>query len=101
MITIKNQYSEAILLIYSDMPTCSIVCSLYSTLRGKGNASRVMQAAERASILMGRYNIALWVDANSWQYDWYKRLGYEYLRDHDLPGFVWMMKSLYGDNKGI
>lgn len=36
----------------------------------------------------------LWVRKDTWIYDWYKRNGYTYFKDHEVINFVWMKKIL-------
>ena len=49
---------------------------------------------EEMAICLQFKNTALWVKQHTWQYEWYKRRGYVFDKQHEEDGCVWMVKDV-------
>jgi GNAT superfamily N-acetyltransferase len=67
---------------------------VHESLRQKGIGTELIKTLEKIGISLGAGISYLWVEENSWLYSWYSKLGYEYFKDHEDSGFVWMKKLL-------
>lgn len=50
--------------------------------RSKGLATRLLEICRRRAKAAGRRRLSLWVKPDTWQEDWYRRLGF--LKDHEM-----------------
>ena len=63
--------------------------------RKRGFASQIISRCEEISRESKVSSICLWVDKDSWMYNWYSKLGYvEYADNEEEKGAVWMRKDL-------
>jgi len=64
--------------------------------RKKGYGTRLQEVRENLGIQLGAKCSYLWVDKNTWQYDWYIRRGYEYYpeNEHEDSNWTKMKKQL-------
>jgi len=67
---------------------------VHESLRQQGIGNEIIQLLTNIGISLGAKTSNLWVKQDSWLYIWYSKLGYEYFKDHEDEGFVWMKKEL-------
>ena len=81
---------------YYDYPKNMILANLYvdENSRNKKLGNKLIEAQESVAKTLDVGKLFLWVEEVSWMHDWYKRLGYVDLKPYDIPGFIWMTKTL-------
>jgi len=62
--------------------------------RRQGLGTILLQMLELFGKCLGASYSYLWVEKNTWIYEWYKRNGYSYFKDHEDVNFIWMSKIL-------
>jgi GNAT superfamily N-acetyltransferase len=69
--------------------------SVSESSRKKGIGTELQEIREEIGRKLGASVSSLQVEKGSWMHDWYKRRGYEYLREDDNDNnLVWMSKTL-------
>lgn len=75
--------------IYLDM------LSVSPEIRQQGVGTQLQEMREQIGLDNGAYAAKLFVDKDSWMYQWYKRRGYFSIGVRsDYPNYVWMIKKL-------
>ena len=95
-VMVMQREGKAFVRFYSyDDQNCMYLASLsvHAEYRNNGQATRIMQLAERVAKENGFGSIVLKADEGSWMYEWYKRLGYVQFGDMEDDGLTWMKKS--------
>ena len=64
------------------------------SIRNKKLGTILLKLCDLIGIVLCFKNIYLWVEKDSWMYNWYKRIGYSYFSNHEQDNYVWMIKSL-------
>lgn len=83
--------------IYTDVDSDQVLyidsLSVSEIERGKGIATKLLNIHHGIAKYINRVSM-LFVEKNSWMYEWYGRNGYEYYSDYpDQEGSVWMVKK--------
>jgi N-acetylglutamate synthase-like GNAT family acetyltransferase len=60
----------------------------------KGLGTNLIQCAENTIKCLGGKVVILYVLPKTWQYDWYKRIGYTDSTNQDVNGYIRMEKNL-------
>lgn len=82
----EGEYSESI--IISNL-------NVKPEMKKQRLGTRLQLLRENLGIQLGAKYSYLWVDKNSWMYDWYIRRGYEYYQEYEhAENNVWMKKFL-------
>lgn len=81
--------------IYNNDPTTIYLDMLAvdPCARGDKIGTKLQELREQIGINLGCFSSVLWVDKDTWMYEWYKRRGYLYEIDKNKKQ-VWMKKSL-------
>lgn len=96
---------ETKLVIIYNTTCCSIIIdnealSIYGLYteeesRKSGNATRLFKIIEDLAKALNRKELFLFCKPNTWQYEWYIRIGFKYyLENSDIKGTVWLYKIL-------
>ena len=87
---LSNDFSSGDMYIYDDNKDTAYIANLFveESERKKGYGGKLISELEKLAILEGVNNIQLKVELNSFMYDWYQRLGYEYLIDDEDKNYV-------------
>jgi len=93
----ENIRSSGCIHYYDDDKRSMFISELNVTdeFRRKGVGTLLIQTLEQMCRYYHASNVYLWVKKDTWAHEWYKRLGYEYLKDHEIEeNVIWMVKSL-------
>lgn len=85
--------------VYNDQPTILYLSdlSVSSNSRKQGLATTLL---DFTSTIHDYNRVVLAVEKDSWQYKWYKRLGFTYYAKHENKQLVWLSKLTFR-NKGL
>lgn len=92
-----KESSSITLYFYSDNYGNAYLANLKTPveMRRKGNATRLIDAAEKLAKSMGAQFILCWCNKNEiWKRNWYYKLGYLYLHNDLSDSQIWLRKDL-------
>lgn len=93
----RNEYGGFNIEDYSDMKESAVLTALrvLPQYQGKGHGKDLLNQAEGIARLLGFEEIILKVEEGTWQEEWYKRSGYEFLlKENEDSEYVWLKKDL-------
>lgn len=94
LIEIRTKYGHICLHRYYDNPEQVILTSLYVRKnRRNGNGTHLIKQAEQIARSIGAKQIWLQAKPNSWQEQWYKRLGYEFSDNIEDDTLRWLERT--------
>lgn len=97
MLHIIHKDGIAYVRIYTDVDNEDVLyidsLSVCETERGKGTATKLLNIHHKLAKHLNRVSM-LFVEKDSWMYDWYVRRGYTYYGEYqEDPESVWMIND--------
>lgn len=82
-------YNDDNIMVYLDC------LSVNAEIQRQGIGTKLQKIREEIGRSLGAITACLWVQKNTWMYDWYKRRGYEdWINNENEENAIWMKKSL-------